>query len=251
MSLSATSLLRETSDVYRKHFGNLLLIGFIAAVVTTVLYFVFLPSSAQLIELHQTLVANRASAFVLANDLTQQQKRVFIVIFLALLIGHSVFLSGLLQYQQNLLRGHTEATGKFFNLCPTLFIRVLIQNGFIVFIVQLCAMMFVIPGVLMLILLAMAPVLLMQPDGGIFKSMTQSITYCWKRFGLVAPVVLLISLIQVIFMRFQFMSLFSGLHIATLISTVFLNLINAFLITYLYRLFQHADSSKYPTGKLK
>lgn len=244
MALSATSLLRETSVVYRKHLGNLLLISFIAAVVTTVLYFVFLPSSAQLIEIHQMLLANRSSTFVLANELTPEQRHVFIVIFLALLIGHTVLLSALLPFQQTLLKGSNDLSGKLFHLCPTLFIRVLVQNGLIVFIVQLCAMLFVIPGILMLILLAMAPVLLIQPEGGIVKSMSQSMSYCWKRFGLLAPIVLLVSLIQVIFMRFQFISLFSDLHFATLISAVFLNLINAFLITYLFRVFKQVVSNK-------
>jgi hypothetical protein len=244
MAVTATSLLKETFVVYRKNFAKLLLISLIPTVVTVVLYLLFLPSAAQLFELKKLLLSTAESASALSNNFTPQQRQISITISLALLTGKTLLLSSLLPFLQQLLTRSADKTGQWFQLCPRLFIRLLLQSGYILFIVQLSAMIFLIPGIMMLILLAMAPVLLIQPDGGIFKSMTQSIRFSWKHFRLVAPVVLLLSLLHLALLPLQIFPLLNGSHVLVLIGVLLINLTESFLITYLFQLLQNTSSNK-------
>ena len=240
MSLTASSLYRDTANFLRHQLKTITLISLVSAFVTVLLGTVFSPGAEQLSALMQSN-DNAGSLIEVLQNMSPEQQRILLhssaVGTLAALLGNTLLLGGMLVLIPSASSGKRlsalGAIGASVGFLPAL----LIQTFIVTLIVQLGFMAFVIPGIFLAVLFSLSPVLLSQKRAGIFGSMKQSVPLAWNNMKALAPAVICWLLAKVVLM-FIFASLTAlPATTAAIIATTLGNLLSAMLVIYLFRVY--------------
>jgi hypothetical protein len=249
MPITASSLYRDSLYFMRNQLGSIVLLSLVAALITVILNQVLTPGNDQ-INLLNSATDNLAAGgmniveFVRQMDLDQQRVllKFLLASFVSDLLGSTLLVGSILTLIQlvsaSVKTSALRVIGISTPLLPRLFLLLLLCT----FLMQLGFTLLIVPGILVAIGVCMAPILCTTQRIGIFHALTASFRVTFGHLRLVAPAIIACLIAKIIVIMFVSRLSFLSLMSMTIILNALSNLIVAFLLVYLFRLYMKLSS---------
>ncbi|UXO70125.1 YciC family protein [Pantoea dispersa] len=240
MSITASSLYRDTGNFLRHQLVTIVLMALLASFITVIVGHALTPGEDQLSLLSQT-DSSASSLFEIVQNMSPDQQRILLRASaagtFAALIGNTLLLGGMLCLLPMVSSGQRVSALRAIGASAPLLPKLLVQTFLITLLVQLGFMVLMVPGVILAILLSLAPVMLASEKMGIFSAMRASMRLAWKNIKVIAPAIILWLLAKIALMFFFSSLTVLPANIASVVLNALGNLVSAILIIYLYRLY--------------
>ncbi|KTR89424.1 YciC family protein [Pantoea dispersa] len=240
MSITASSLYRDTGNFLRHQLVTIVLMALLTSFITVIVGHALTPGEDQLSLLSQT-DSSASSLFEIVQNMSPDQQRILLRASaagtFAALIGNTLLLGGMLCLLPMVSSGQRVSALRAIGASAPLLPKLLVQTFLITLLVQLGFMVLMVPGVILAILLSLAPVMLASEKMGIFSAMRASMRLTWKNVKVIAPAIILWLLAKIALMFFFSSLTVLPANIASVVLNALGNLVSAILIIYLYRLY--------------
>ncbi|MBK4783208.1 MAG: UPF0259 family protein [Pantoea sp. Pent] len=240
MSITASSLYRDTGNFLRHQLVTIVLMALLTSFIIVIVGHALTPGEDQLSLLSQT-DSSASSLFEIVQNMSPDQQRILLRASaagtFAALIGNTLLLGGMLCLLPMVSSGQRVSALRAMGAAAPLLPKLLVQTFLITLLVQLGFMVLMVPGVILAILLSLAPVMLASEKMGIFSAMRASMRLAWNNIKVIAPAIILWLLAKIALMFFFSSLTVLPANIASVVLNALGNLVSAILIIYLYRLY--------------
>jgi len=240
MSITASSLYRDTGNFLRHQLLTILLLALLTSFITVIVGHALTPGEDQLSLLSQS-DDSASSLFELVQNMSPDQQRILLRASaagtFAALIGNTLLLGGMLLLIPMVSGGQRVSALRAIGASAPILPKLLLQTFLITLLVQLGFMVLMVPGVILAILFSLAPVILANEKLGLIGAMRASMRLAWKNIKVIAPAIVLWLLAKIVLMFFFSSLTVLPANIASVVLNALGNLVSAVLIIYLYRLY--------------
>ncbi|GLR09200.1 hypothetical protein COO59_03260 [Mixta theicola] len=241
MSITAGSLYRDTGNFLRHQLVTIVLIALLTSLITVIIGHVLTPGSDQLSILSEGDNGGASSLIEVIQNLSPEQQQVLLRASaagtFASLVGNTLLLGAMLCLIPLVSAGQRTSALRAIGASAPLLPRLLLLTFLITLVVQLGFMVLVIPGVILGILLSLAPIVMAIEKTGIFAAMRASSRLAWSHIRLIAPAVIVWLLAKMALLLLASSFTVLPANVASVLLNALSNLVSAILVIYLFRLY--------------
>ena len=244
MSISANSLISDSTNFFKNQLSGLSTIVLLATAVSLIIYAAMIPSAQMigvLVEAQGKLIeAGNAGLQDWVANLSEQEKssilRVSFGLILSVTLGSLVLICGVLSYIKGMSQGD-EMTGMqaitaSLPKAPSMFLLLVICS----LLIQLGITIMVLPGVVLAIGFSLAPAILINEKINPFSAMGKSWKLAYANWRVALPMVLIWMACQML-VSVVISSVELNHIVANGLSFLINNFIAAFALIYFYRVY--------------
>jgi hypothetical protein len=241
MSFTAGSLYRDTGNFFRHQLVTIILMALLTSFITVLIGHALTPGADQLSILTDGDNGSGMSLIEMVQNMSPDQQRVLLKASaagtFASLVGNTLLLGGMLSLLPMVSAGQRVSALRAIGASAPTLPRLLLLVFLMTLIIQLGFMALVVPGLILAVVLSLAPVILSTEKVGIFTAMRTSTRLVWSQLKVVAPEidVWLLAKVVVLFLASSLTIL--PANVASVLLNALSNLVSAILIIYLYRLY--------------
>ncbi|VFP87249.1 UPF0259 membrane protein YciC [Candidatus Erwinia haradaeae] len=242
MLITASALYRDTGNFLRHQLVNIVLIVFFTSCVMAVISKVFMPSIEEVQLLGEEALSGATRGVIeIVQNMSPDQQKVLLQLSaagtLSSLIGHALLLGGMLSLISIASSGKpVTALHALGSSCPNL-LRLLSLTFLMMLSIQIGFMSLVVPGVLLSITLALAPMIITTERVGLVSAIYTSGQLGWSHIRLIAPVVSFWILAKLLVLLIASKLVILPPDLAIVFLDILSNFFSSILIIYLSRLY--------------
>lgn len=241
MSFTAGSLYRDTGNFFRHQLVTIILMAMLTSFITVLIGHALTPGANQLSILTDGDNGSGMSLIEMVQNMSPDQQRVLLKASaagtFASLVGNTLLLGGMLSLLPMVSAGQRVSALRAIGASAPTLPRLLLLVFLMTLIIQLGFMALVVPGLILAVVLSLAPVILSTEKVGIFAAMRTSTRLVWSQMKVVAPAIAVWLLAKVVVLFLASSLTILPANVASVLLNALSNLVSAILIIYLYRLY--------------
>ncbi|WP_455915535.1 YciC family protein [Pantoea agglomerans] len=241
MSFTAGSLYRDTGNFFRHQLVTIILMALLTSFITVLIGHALTPGADQLSILTDGDNGSGMSLIEMVQNMSPDQQRVLLKASaagtFASLVGNTLLLGGMLSLLPMVSAGQRVSALRAIGASAPTLPRLLLLVFLMTLIIQLGFMALVVPGLILAVVLSLAPVILSTEKVGIFTAMRTSTRLVWSQMKVVAPAIAVWLLAKVVVLFLASSLTILPANVASVLLNALSNLVSAILIIYLYRLY--------------